>query len=102
MPLQDFEIETIQLLSFLYEQKDYAANRSAIKKNVDASTETIYQVIKVLQKHGLIDEVAMSNVSQERRTFLTEKGIVAAKKLSEIREIIKAVEKELRRAKPNL
>jgi hypothetical protein len=50
MPLRDFEIETIQLLSFLYEQKDYAASSSAIKKNVDASTETIYQVIKVLQK----------------------------------------------------
>jgi hypothetical protein len=44
----------------------------------------------------------MSNVSQERRTFLTEKGIVAAKKLSEIREIIKAVEKEFRRVKPNI
>jgi DNA-binding PadR family transcriptional regulator len=85
------------LLSFLYEQKDYAANRSVIKKNVDVSTETIYQAIEVLQKNGLLDEVAMSNMSQERRIFLTEKGIAAAKKLSEIREIIKAVEKEFRR-----
>jgi DNA-binding PadR family transcriptional regulator len=100
MPLRDFEIETLQLLSFLYEQKDYAANRSAIKNNVNASTETIYQAIEVLQKKGLIDEVAMSNMSQEKRIFLTEKGIVAAKKLSEIREIIKAVEKEFRREVP--
>jgi DNA-binding PadR family transcriptional regulator len=99
MSLRDFEIGKLQLLSFLYEQKDYTANRSAIKKNVDASMETIYQAIEVLQKYGLIDEVAVGNVPQERRTFLTEKGIVVAKKLSEIREIIKAVEKEFRRAK---
>ena len=102
MPLRDFEIGKLQLLSFLYEQKDYTANKSAIKKNVDASMETIYQAIEVLQKYGLIDEVAVGNVPQERRTFLTEKGIVAAKKLSEIREIIKAVEKKFRRAKPNI
>jgi DNA-binding PadR family transcriptional regulator len=95
MSLRDFEkIGILQLVTFLYGQKNYTANRSAINENVDASTETIYKVIKVLQKYGLIYEVAMGNEPQEKRIFLTQKGIVAAKKLSEINKITLEVQQE--------
>jgi len=98
MLLQDFEkIGILQLLTFLYGQKNYAANRSAINENVDASKETIYKVIKVLQKYGLLYEAVMGNKPQEKRIFLTQKGIVAAKKLSKINEIILEVQREFER-----
>ena len=82
------------MVTFLYGQKNYAANISAINENVDASIETIYKVVKVLQKYGLIYEVAMGNGSQEKRIFLTQIGTVAAKKLSKINKIILEVQQE--------
>jgi Fe2+ or Zn2+ uptake regulation protein len=98
MSLRDFEkIGILQLVTFLYGQKNCAANMSAINENVDASMETIYKVIKLLQKYGLIYEVAMGNESQEKRIFLTQKGTVAAKKLSKINEITLEVQREFER-----
>jgi Fe2+ or Zn2+ uptake regulation protein len=95
MSLPDYEkVGILQLVTFLYGQKNYAANRSAINENVDASMETIYKVVKVLQKYGLIYEAAMGNEPQEKRIFLTQKGIVAAKKLSKINKITLEVQQE--------
>jgi predicted transcriptional regulator len=82
--LREFErAGTLQLLHFLYNAKDYTANRTEIKQHVNTAYETIYIAIETLKKYGLINEVSVGNVPKEIRTTLTEKGIIVAKKINE-------------------
>lgn len=82
------KIGALQILDFLYTQEGHQANRTGLKSNVDAASETIYSALDVLRERGVVEEKNMGVVPKIVITSLTEKGVALAEKIHEAKLIL--------------
>lgn len=82
------KIGALQILAFLYTQEGHQANRTELKSNVDAASETIYTALDTLQELGLVEEKIMGSFPRTVITYLTEKGVALAEKIHEAKLIL--------------
>jgi len=63
-------------------EEGHQANRTELKSNVDAASETIYSALDALQEKGLVEEKAIGIIPRTIITCLTEKGVAFADKFT--------------------
>lgn len=81
----------LQILAYLY-KKGEPGKREDLRSNINGVMETIYSALDVLKSLGLIEEEEIGVFPFERRVWLREKGMLVAKKLVEIENILETVE----------
>ncbi len=81
----------LQILVYLYKKQELA-NREDLKSNIKGVMETIYSAIEILKSLDLIEEDEGGVFPFVRRAGLKEKGILVAKRLVEIEDVLKTTE----------
>lgn len=81
----------LQILVYLYE-KGEPANREELRGNIKAVMATVYSALEVLKGLDLIEEEEVGAFPFERRVWLREKGMLVARRLAEIENILNTVE----------
>ena len=80
----------LQILSYLHENE--SATRTDLRKNIKAAMETVYSALGVLKELGLVEESVDDSFAGTKEAYLSEKGVIVAKRLVEIEEILKSEE----------
>ena len=80
----------LQILSYLY--RNESATRTALRKNIKAAMETVYSALGVLKELGLVEESVDDSFAGTKEVYLSEKGMIVAKRLVEIEEILESEE----------
>lgn len=81
----------LQILFYLYTKKE-PAKREELRDNIKGVMETIYSALENLKSFDLIEEEEIGVFPFERRVWLREKGMLIAKRLVEIEDILTTVE----------
>jgi DNA-binding transcriptional ArsR family regulator len=91
MSLADLEKRAaLQILSYLHKKE--SATRTDLRKNIKAAMETVYSALGVLKELGLVEESVNDSFAGKKEAYLSEKGVIVAKRLVEIEEILKSEE----------
>jgi len=91
MSLADLEKRAaLQILSYLYRRR--SATRTDLRKNIKAAMETVYSALDVLKDLGLVEESVDDSFAGTKEAYLSERGVIVAKRLVEIEEILKSEE----------
>jgi predicted transcriptional regulator len=81
----------LQILVYLFKEKE-PAKREELRDNIKGVMETIYSALENLRSMDLIEEEEIGVFPFERRVWLRERGMLVAKRLVEIEDILKTVE----------
>jgi len=91
MSLADLEKRAaLQILSHLYKRR--SATRTDLRKNIKAAMETVYSALDILKDLGLVEESVNDSFAGTKEAYLSERGVIVAKRLVEIEEILKSEE----------
>lgn len=91
MSLADLEKRAaLQILAYLYRRR--SASRTDLRRNIKAAMETVYSALDVLKEMGLVEESVDVSFAGTKEAYLSEKGMIVAKRLVEIEEILKSEE----------
>ena len=77
----------LQILVYLYRKRE-PSKRKDLRSNINGVMETIYSALEVLKSLDLIEEEEVRVFPFERRVWLREKGMLVAKRLVEIEDIL--------------
>jgi len=81
----------LQILVYLFKKKE-PVKREELRDNIKGVMETIYSALENLRSMDLIEEEEIGVFPFERRVWLREKGMLIAKRLVEIEDVLKTVE----------
>ncbi|MEM3642136.1 MAG: hypothetical protein QXH37_09470 [Candidatus Bathyarchaeia archaeon] len=81
----------LQILVYLF-KKNEPVKREELRANIKGVMETIYSALENLKSMDLIEEEENGVFPFERRVWLREKGMLVAKRLVEIEDLLKTVE----------
>lgn len=81
----------LQIMVYLY-KKGEPGKREDLRSNTSGVMETIYSALEVLKSLDLIEEEEVGIFPFERRVWLRKKGMLVAKRLVEIENILETVE----------
>jgi len=91
MSLADLEKRAaLQILHYLCKRE--SATRTDLRKNIKAAMETVYSALVVLKELRLVEESVNNTFAGTKVVYLSEKGVIVAKRLVEIEEILKSEE----------
>ncbi len=99
MPLQDFEKSgALQILVYLYKNKDRKINISELHRNVEAHRETILTAVETLKKNKVAEDSVNHKFPFDHQVWLTTLGTEVASRISAIADAIDPT-KEKRKGK---
>jgi len=81
----------LQILVYLFKKRE-PVKREELRDNIKGVMETIYSALENLRSMDLIEEEEIGVFPFERRVWLREKGMLIAKRLVEIEDVLKTVE----------
>lgn len=79
--VSNFSHVQVNVLKYLYQNKDKKVFQSDIEKTINARRSTISGILKTMEKNGLIKREICASDSRKKEILLTDKSIIKYKEM---------------------
>ena len=86
--MKDFDSSMMEMILYLYLKGGEVSGRVILQQDLKYSNSKYYRVVSKLQNMNLIEVEYVSQAPPRTIIRLTEKGLRAAKKIKELKEIL--------------